>query len=80
MEAEKTYQNKVPRTIQQKRGREGALEFADNRQTGILQAVAEPVQRLEDEDETLQGKFKNTLQRQEDVRAACTEEERDGDA
>ena len=66
MEAEKTYQNKVPRTIQQKRGREGALEFADNRQTGILQAVAEPVQRLEDEDETLQGKFKNTLQRQED--------------
>ena len=66
MEAEKTYQNQVPRTIQQKRGREGALEFADNRQTGILQAVAEPVQRLEDEDETLQGKFKNTLQRQED--------------
>lgn len=66
MEAEKTYQNKVPRTIQQKRGGEGALEFADNRQAGILQAVAEPVQRLEDEDETLQGKFKNTLQRQED--------------
>ena len=66
MEAEKTYQNKVPRTIQQKRGGEGALEFADNRQGGILQAVAEPVQRLEDEDETLQGKFKNTLQRQED--------------
>ena len=36
MEAEKTYQNKVPRTIQQKRGGEGALEFADNRQGGIL--------------------------------------------
>ena len=33
MEAEKTYQNKVPRTIQQKRGGEGALEFLDNRQT-----------------------------------------------
>jgi hypothetical protein len=32
MEAEKTYQNKVLRTIQQKRGGEGALEFADNRQ------------------------------------------------
>lgn len=31
MEAEKTYQNKVPRTIQQKRGGEGALEFVDNR-------------------------------------------------
>lgn len=32
MEAEKTYQNKVARTIQQKRSGEGALEFADNRQ------------------------------------------------
>lgn len=66
MEAEKTYQNKVPRTIQQKRGGEGALEFVDNHQSGIFQAVANPVQRLEDEDETLQGKFENTVQRQED--------------
>lgn len=66
MEAEKTYQNKVARIIQQKRNGEGALEFADNRQNGILQAVSEPVQRLEDEDETLQGKFENTVQRQED--------------
>lgn len=63
MEAEKTYQNKVPRTIQQKRGGEGALEFVDNRQGGILQAAAEPVQRLEDEDETLQGKFEQPVQR-----------------
>ncbi|MCR8882514.1 DUF4157 domain-containing protein [Phocaeicola plebeius] len=63
MEAEKTYQNKVPRTIQQKRGGDGALEFVDNRQGGILQAVAEPVQRLEDEDETLQGKFEQPVQR-----------------
>jgi hypothetical protein len=63
MEAEKTYQNKVPRTIQQKRGGEGALEFVDNRQGGILQAVAEPMQRLEDEDETLQGKFEQPVQR-----------------
>ena len=63
MEAEKTYQNKVPRTIQQKRGGEGALEFVDNRQGGILQAVAEPVQRLEDEDKTLQGKFEQPVQR-----------------
>ena len=63
MEAEKTYQNKVPRTIQQKRGGEGALEFLDNRQGGILQAVAEPVQRLEDEEETLQGKFEQPVQR-----------------
>ena len=36
MEAEKTYQNKVARTIQQKRNGEGALEFADNRPAGIL--------------------------------------------
>ena len=63
MEAEKTYQNKIPRTIQQKRGGEGALEFVDNRQGGILQAVAEPVQRFEDEDETLQGKFEQPVQR-----------------
>ncbi len=31
MEAEKTYQNKVARTIQQIRSGEGTLEFADNR-------------------------------------------------
>lgn len=66
MEAEKTYQNKVARTIQQKRNGEGALELLDNRSHGILQAVTEPEQRLEDEDETLQGKFKDTVQRQED--------------
>lgn len=66
MEAEKTYQNKVPRTIQQKRGGEGALEFADNRPGGILQAKAELVQRQDDEDETLQGKFDHPVQREED--------------
>ena len=66
MEAEKTYQNKVARTIQQKRNGEGALEFADNRPAGIFQAVAEPVQRLEDEDETLQGKFEQPVQRLDD--------------
>ena len=66
MEAEKTYLNKVARIIQQKRNGEGALEFADNRQNRIPQAVVEPVQRLEDEDEMLQGKFKNPLQREED--------------
>lgn len=65
MEAERTYQNKVARTIQQKRNGEGALEFADNRSHGILQAVAEPVQRQEEED-TLQGKFVQPVQREED--------------
>lgn len=66
MEAEKTYQNKVARIIQQKRNGEGALEFADNRQNGILQAVAEtPLQRAgaEDEEEALQGKFEQPIQR-----------------
>ena len=66
MEAEKTYRNKVARLIQQKRGGKSALEFADNRQNRMLQALAEPVQRLEDEDEMLQGKFENPVQREED--------------
>ncbi len=66
MEAEKTYLNKVARIIQQKRGGKSALEFADNRQNSMLQALAEPVQRLEDEDEMLQGKFENPVQREED--------------
>lgn len=60
MEAEKTYQNKVARTIRQRRNGEGALEFADNRQGGILQAVAETVQREED-DELMQGKFEHPV-------------------
>ena len=66
MEAEKTYRNKVARIIQQKRDGKSALEFADNRQNRMLQALAEPVQRLEDEDEMLQGKFENPVQREED--------------
>ena len=66
MEAEKTYRNKVARIIQQKRGGKSALEFADNRQNRMLQALAEPVQRLEDEDEMLQGKFENPVLREED--------------
>ena len=66
MEAEKTYRNKAARIIQQKRGGKSALEFADNRQNRMLQALAEPVQRLEDEDEMLQGKFENPVQREED--------------
>ena len=64
MEDEKTYRNKVARIIQQKRGGKSALEFADNRQNRMLQALAEPVQRLEDEDEMLQGKFENPVQRE----------------
>lgn len=66
MEAEKTYQNKVARTIQQKQNGESALEFADNRPAGILQAVADTVQREEEDDELMQGKFAQPIQREED--------------
>lgn len=64
METEKVYQDKVARTIQQKRNGGGALEFADNRPAGILQAMAETVQREEEED-PMQGKFE-TVQREEE--------------
>lgn len=66
MEAEKIHRNKVARTIQQRRCGDGALDFADNRPAGILQAIAEPAQRSEVEDEALQGKFGNPVQREED--------------
>ena len=65
MEAEKTYSEQVARIIQQK-ARKNVLELQDNRQNRMLQALAEPVQRLEDEDEMLQGKFENPVQREED--------------
>ena len=45
MEAEKTYQNKVPRTIQQKRGGDGALEFVDNRFVLQLNHMCSVIQR-----------------------------------
>lgn len=63
MEAEKTYQNKVARTIQQRQSGDGTFEFADNRSGGILQTVAEPIQCLDDEDELMQGKFEQPIQR-----------------
>lgn len=54
MKAEKSYRDKLPRTIQQQHSGEGTLEFADNRQGGILSAAL-PLQRGE-EDEPVQGK------------------------
>lgn len=66
MKEELQYSINNPRTIQSKRNRKVIYDFLDNRPGGILQAVAEPVQRLEDEDETLQGKFAQTVQREED--------------
>ena len=46
MEAERLYTKQPSRTIQQKRGGEGALEMVDNRPAGILQAMSEhPIQK-----------------------------------
>ena len=67
MEAERHYTKQPARTIQQKRGGEGALEMVDNRPTGILQAMSEhPIQMVEDDEDTLQGKFSQPIQRMVD--------------
>lgn len=67
MEAERLYTKQPSRTIQQKRGGEGALEMVDNRPAGTLQAMSErPIQRGEDDEDTLQGKFAQPIQRMED--------------
>lgn len=61
MEAENVYQEKTARTIQQKRSGGGTLAFVDNRNLNTT------LQRMgEDEEDTLQGKFDNTVQREED--------------
>lgn len=67
MEAERLYTKQPSRAIQQKRGGEGALEMVDNRPAGILQAMPEhPVQKVEDDEDTLQGKFTQPIQRMDD--------------
>lgn len=67
MEAERLYTKQPSRTILQKRGGEGALEMVDNRPAGIIQAMSEhPIQRVEDDEDTLQGKFAQPIQRMED--------------
>lgn len=61
METEKVYQEKTARTIQQKQDGSGTLQFIDNRPANQL------LQRIGEEDEdTLQGKFDGTIQREED--------------
>lgn len=61
METEKVYQEKTARTLQTKKEGGGALQFVDNR------PVNQAIQRAgEDEDETLQGKFAQAVQRVED--------------
>ncbi len=62
MEAEKVYQEKTARTLQQKQDGGGALQFVDNRSlNAALQRVGE-----DEEDDTLQGKFDGTIQREEE--------------
>ena len=72
MEAERVRQEKVARTIQQMSAgsnSSGALQFMDNRPAGVIQTLLEePVQRIgfDDEEDTLQGKFADAVQREED--------------
>lgn len=81
MEAEKVYQEKTARTIQQKQDGNSALQFVDNRginaalqrmgddEEDALQGKFEqPLQRVgeDEEDDTLQGKFDGAIQREED--------------
>ena len=64
METEKVYQEKTARTIQQKQDGSGTLQFVDNRPMNPgLQRVGE------DEEDALQGKFEQPLQREEDDEA-----------
>lgn len=63
MEAEKTYQDKVARTIQQKKDGDSALHLVDNRTANnVLQCI-----QSEDEDDTLQGKFNQPVKSKNDT-------------
>lgn len=69
MEAEKVHQEKVSRTIQQMRDGSGLTRFVDNRPSPFVREMMEqPVQRigLDEEEDPLQGKFEQTLQRVEE--------------
>ncbi len=53
----------MPRTLRQKRSSNGRQsEFADNRPNGIFAAAIGPVQRLDNDDEALQGMSEHPLQ------------------
>lgn len=62
MEAEKVYQEKTSRTLQMKENGGGSLVFVDNRIGNT------PLQRVgsEEDEDTLQGKYEDTVQRVED--------------
>lgn len=66
MKAEKVFQEKVARTIQQMHTNNGIAQFMDNRPLSVVQCLAEQsMQRagLDEEDETAQGKFAETVQK-----------------
>lgn len=68
MEAEKVYQEKTARTLQQKQDGGGALQFVDNRSlNAALQRVGE------DEEDALQGKFDGAVQRVEEDEDEATQ-------
>ncbi|WP_293670314.1 DUF4157 domain-containing protein [uncultured Parabacteroides sp.] len=62
METEKIYQEKTARTIRQKQEGGGMLQFVDNRPANPL------LQRMdEDEEDTLQGKFGQSVQKKNET-------------
>lgn len=66
MKAEKVHQEKVARTIQQMHGGNGAAQFMDNRSLGVVPCLqGQAVQRvgLDDEEDAVQGKFADAVQR-----------------
>lgn len=66
MNAEKQFQEVPSRTIQPK-VKNDALEMPDNRQMSAMQAkMLETIQRQEDEEEPVQGKFTTQLQEDDD--------------
>lgn len=66
MKAEKVHQEKVARTIQQMHGGNGAAQFMDNRSLAVVQCLqGQALQRvgLDDEEDAVQGKFADAVQR-----------------
>lgn len=67
MKVEKVHQEKVIRTIQQVRSNQGLAQFMDNRSSTVVQCLQQDsmLQRvgLDEDEEAVQGKFADTLQR-----------------
>lgn len=67
MKVEKVHQKKVIRTIQQVRNNQGLAQFMDNRPSTVVQCLQQDsmLQRvgLDEDEEAVQGKFADTLQR-----------------